>query len=202
MGIPSPRDIPEVKKIWHQLPYDKFIVKYTPEIEAYQQIRKFFLEHDYSHLCICPDDLELTVDGVNQLWDDIKKYDYPVLSGYTNVDETNDKDCAMQHHVLDTEKPPASYGSWIREDAFDGRYLQVEHSGFQCQIIRKDVVELTSFRGADRNGLGYLDWQFSKECKKQNIPIMIDTHVKFYHRRFQEKNRIINDKPYSFYFSS
>ena len=205
--MPSPRDIPQVKKSWNDLPFDKYIVKYTPELQAYTIFKEFFLKHkEYSHFAVCPDDLELNKDMVIQLWSAVKQYDYPVLSGYGNIDETQPTVYAIQQNMADTESPPASAGSFIERDNMPKeRFFKVKHSGFGCQIIRRDVFEKVSWLGSCNEGRGNFDWQFSKECYKLGIPLMIDSNARFYHRRFQEKNRIIRSGGYSFlisYFSS
>lgn len=204
--MPSPRDIPQVKKSWADLPFDKYIVKYTPEPEAYSTLREFFLEHkEYSHFAVCPDDLELNKDMVVGLWDAINKYDYPVLSGYSNIDETQPNVYCIMDNMADTESPPARGGSFFERNQLpEGRFFKVKHSGFGCQIIRRDVLEKVSWTGACNQGRGNFDWQFSKECYKLGIPIMIDSNALFYHRRRQEKDRIIRSGGYSFlitYFS-
>jgi len=204
--MPSPRDIPQVKKSWVGLPFDKYIVKYYAEPEAYKIFKEFFLEHkQYSHLAVCPDDLELNKDMVVELWMAINEYDYPVLSGYSNLSETQPNIYCIMNYIADTEAPPASEGSFFERNGLpEGRFFKVKHSGFGCQIIRRDVFEKVSWKGSCNEGNGNFDWQFSKDCYRLKIPIMIDSKALFYHRRRQEKDRIIRSGGYSFlitYFS-
>jgi len=200
IGIPSPRDIPQVKKLWHTLPYDKFIVKYKTQIEAYQEIKEYFLTHDYTHLILCPDDLEVTPEAIEKLSDSATRYE--TISGICNIDESQPdvyniqpKGCSFERNKPDTTKA-VWYSSLTlpKEDI-----IEVGYSGFACQVISKDLMKKVSFLGA-REGIGYFDWQFSKECHNLGVPLMVDIGVKLWHRRTEQKP--INRDGYSFLISS
>lgn len=190
--IPSPRDIPAVKKRWHEIPYDKFIVKYRPQIDAYTEGREFFLNHEeYTHLIMAPDDLEITKEGIEQLIEDVEKYDFKIISGICNIDESQRYVYAIQPIGCDFSRPvPTHKGSWYSQ--YDKPVLpvddifQVGHSGFCCEIIERSVMEKVSWVGSTNDKKGNFDWQFSHDVTDMNIPIMVDKRVNLYHRRFEQ----------------
>ena len=194
--MPSPRDIPAVKRLWHILPHDKFIVKYTPQQKACTLGKEFFLKHnEYTHFIICCDDLEVTVDGVQQFLDDIIKYNYETISGICNIDETQPNTYAIQPLGCDYSKPhPVVHkGAWYMKDEKPilptGKdIIEVGYAGFPCQVISRKLMKQVSWVGAS-NG-GNFDWQFSKDCHKLGIPIMCDLRVKLWHRRQEQWARV------------
>ena len=211
--MPSPRDIPDVVKWWPQIQHDKFVVKYKNQITAYTESKKFFLEHpEYTHIIVCPDDLEVTPEGVKQLLDDIRDFGYQTISGYCNIDESQPDTYAIQPLGTDMtpDHPNTTKGSWYMKDEkpilpLDKFLLQVAHVGFSCQIIERSLFEKVKWIGASGGGLHNFDWQFSKDCQKLDIPIFVDIRVKLWHRRTEQysqakavKNRAYRTDGYSF----
>jgi len=187
--MPSPRDIPQVKRYWNDLPADKLIVKYTPQLEAYQIGREYFLSHpEYTHLAICPDDLEVTKEGFEILKKDIEMFHFPVVSGICGIDENRPDIYAIQQQVLMDEIKPASDG-WI-ENLPEETLFVVGHSGFCFEIIERDLISKVSWVGSSNNGRGNFDWQFSKDCKKEGHIIMVDQRVKMKHWRVKQYLRV------------
>jgi hypothetical protein len=84
---PSPRDLPEFYHFFNKITrFDKYQVKYYYEINAYTNIRDYFLAHEeYTHLVLYPDDLLATNDDFDILIKDIEEYDYPTISGICNL---------------------------------------------------------------------------------------------------------------------
>ena len=198
--MPSPRDIPDVKKLWHKLPYDKFIVKYKPQLESYTNGREFFLKHDeYTHLIICPDDLEIHGEGIEQLIEDVEKYDYQTISGICNIDESQMDTYAIQplgSCNYKNNQVAVNYGAWYMKEKKpiipENNIFEVGHSGFCCQIISRELMKKVSWRGATRTGInmeGNFDWQFSRDCNKLGVPIMVDKRVFGYHRRTEQYDK-------------
>jgi hypothetical protein len=189
--MPSPRDIPQVKKQWHMLPYDKYIVKYEPQHIAYAQGKQYFLNHpQYTHFVVCADDLVILMEDMETLLEDAERFD--VIDALCNIDETQPGTYAIQPLgcKLTGEKPDTSHGAWYMEGGAKpilpkGRYLQVGHSGAACRVIKRETFERLAFTGA-RQGLGWFDYQMSKELTTLKIPIMVDTVVKLYHMRNAE----------------
>ena len=68
----NPRSIPEFYKAIEKINgISKLWIKYFPQDEAYNKAREFFLQSDYTHLMILPDDLIVTqadVDAIHELW--------------------------------------------------------------------------------------------------------------------------------------
>ena len=184
--MPSVRDIASVKRLWHKLPYDKFIVKYKLELEAYEEGRKFFLDHkEYTHIVMCADDLEVTPEGLEILLDDVRENGYKTIGGVANLDETNPDTYAVMRLgcVYSKEKPS---GSWYKKDTLpEESIIEVGHLGFTSQVITRELIEKTEW-----DCIGFFDWFFSKKCKEMDTPIFLDTRVKLWHRRFEQYDRV------------
>jgi hypothetical protein len=181
--IPSPRYIPEVVNAIHELPEDKYWVKYHEQTEAYKIARYFFLAHDYTHLCILPDDLIVSVEGYNTLIRDIMDNDFQVISGACNVDNGHYKNClnvTPTYLINPTSPPEGHYKKWLKiqeaEEIVSQGYslYEVKFSGFPLMFIRRDVVEILPFR--DYNGC-CIDSTFCSDCVMLEIPIYVDLRV-------------------------
>lgn len=192
---PSPRDIPAVLKLWDDLQYDHLVEKYKKPLDAYQSAKKYFLKHEeYTHLVVCPDDLEVTRDALRILTDDIKLLDYPpVIAGMCNMDENQPE----VYNIQDTgisyadNKPPAGKNSWMRrKDLPKDVIFQVGFAGFACEFINREVMELVSFVGATTDGQGNMDWAFTKECSMLDVPILVDKRVNLWHRRIEQYKEV------------
>lgn len=184
--IPSPRDIPQfaesVKAITE---YDRLWVKYLPEQEAYRKARTFFLNHDYTHLVILPDDLIVTPEDIEVLCEDTRFNNYPIISGITNIDDGETfrgKYCVAEH--LPTFNGDMTLGSykWYTEEERQGRLamlhvvIQVKHIGFPLTFIRRDIIEDVIFRVHPTFSC-CVDVQFCIDCDRLNIPIFVDLLV-------------------------
>lgn len=158
IGIPSPRDIPEFIEATVKIDDDKLWVKYYDEYTAYKYIRQFFLKHkEYTHLCLLPDDLIVRVEQYEKLKEQVHLCSYPVFSGVFNSDYLNQD--FLTHYPVD--------GNNIK---------QVEAEGFGCCFICREVVENIPF-----DARASFDIYFSKECKRLNIPLYVDTSVVLLH---------------------
>ncbi len=186
---PSPRDIPQVKRQWHQLPYDKFIVKYKPQLEAYTEGREFFLKHNYTHFIMCPDDLVVTKENLEKLIKNVKNPGYETIAGICNIDETQMDTYAVKPLGIDMtrQNPDTTFGSWYMKDKKpilpQNEIIQVSHAGFPLQIISRELMEKVSWVGSTTDKKGNFDWQFSKDCHKLGVPIYCDTSVNSLHLR-------------------
>ena len=192
--IPSPRDIPDVMKWWPKIPYDKFIVKYKPQLVAYMEGRAYFKIHpEYTHFIICPDDLEVPPDKLEILIDDVKCSGYRTIAGYCNIDESQPETYAIQPMGLDytRDHPMVRKGSWYMKDekpilpkGVD--IIQVGHAGFPCQVIERELFMKVKWVGFSGNFMQNFDWQFSKDCHELKVPIYVDLRVKLWHRRAEQ----------------
>ena len=215
VAIPSPRDIKEVTENWTTYDYDCIVVKYALQHEAYKHLREYFLEHEeYTHFCIMPDDLVVTSEQLNDLWECATIEDnYPVLSGICPVDEDETRPkgipLAIQRVIpkqtrdSDETRSPRD---WVyQKDLYPcDSIIKVEHAGFPCMIIRRDIMEIVSWRGSTKIGLnleGNYDWQFSQDCKRNGIPIHVMPYVYLKHlRNTQSKEAKENPKNKSAFF--
>lgn len=178
---PSPRDIPEVLEAHTKLKCDKLYAKYFIEREAYWHLRNFFLHADqeYTHMILAPDDLVITPEDYNQLVEDIKKYNYPIISGICNVDQQDYKDYwDITENLPHPLRPLKDYDdytgkersrwwgyrwySWFDDNTIKDEVnrqkgnpiIRVLHSGFALQALRRDVVERINFiTDAEVNGI-------------------------------------------------
>jgi hypothetical protein len=184
--IPSPRDIAEFSESVSRLSnYDRYWVKYTPEVDAYAKARKFFLENNYSHFVILPDDLVVTPKQIDSLIQDINEKDYEVISGITNVDirQVNyGKYCVSRQlpriEVL-TEQSYDWFTEYERQSYLNFHkmpILRVKHIGFPLTFIRRDIVKKLQFKALAKYNC-CLDVQFSYDCHSLGIPIFIDIRI-------------------------
>lgn len=209
---PSPREIPEVMESHRKLPYDKLYAKWFIESDAYWHLRNFFLKNpEYTHMILCPDDLVIKPEDMEQLWKDLQEYDYPILSGICNVDLDTMRDYFsitenLPHPVraLKKEDDPKRkrwwgwrWYSWFTSETIkseqirQNRYpiFRVLHSGFALQCLRRDVVEKISFitdaadNGMKESETSSVDIMFSNSCAIAGIAIMVDPRIKMLHLR-------------------
>ncbi len=196
--IPSCRDIPAVKKLWHEIPYDKWIEKYKLHWPAYVGIKKFFSENtQYTHMIIYADDLEVTPTDIEILLNDVKRSGYETISGYCNIDESQPDTYAIQPMGCDYSRdgPRVDKGAWYMKNEkpvlpTDKTIIEVGHSGFCCQIISRELFNKITIVGKNNEVRGNFDWQFSKECHKLGVPLLVDLRVKLWHRRKEQYDRV------------
>jgi len=199
IAIPSPRDIPEVTDNWTLYEHDVVVVKYSQQKSAYKYLRDYFLEHEeYTHFCIMPDDLVVTTEQLETLWKDAKRFTHFTTSGVCPVDEDTTRPkgipLAIQIKIpIQTEGDETKFPrDWLYKhelDKLDVEILRVDHSGFCCSIIPRQVMEEVSWRGStkiNQDMEGNFDWQFSQDCKKLGYPIHVDTTVMLKHLRNQQ----------------
>lgn len=202
IAIPSPRDIPEVQDNWTTYNHDVIVYKYGFQKEAYQYLRKYFLDHnEYTHFCIMPDDLVVSSEQLDRIWHKVDTKHFKVLSGLCPVDEDETRPAgipmALQKTVQDTDG--TSPREWIfkHEIDFTQEYLSVEHVGFSCTIIDRDVLSHVCWRGATKLNIdleGNFDWEFSKDIKRLGLHHTVLTSVVMQHLR-NRQNREAKENP-------
>lgn len=198
-AIPSPRNnIPAVLKYQKKLPFDRIIPKYMREVDAYYVVRDYFLNHsEYTHLAIGTDDIVVKPEHIQQLHEDLKQTDYPVLTGMMNVYQEDDQQVNLTpRNQIPTLLWATRVYRWIyRKDLTQyttgGPIFQVGFSGFPLMVIRRDVVEKIPFANdAAINEVMYekagsLDVHFCHTCHQLGIPIFADTRVDMEHLRME-----------------
>lgn len=200
IGIPSPRNIPEVTQYWLDIPHDKLVVKHHKEWDAYQEIRNYFLDHiEYTHLGLAPDDMVLTPIDVKILLDNLQEHDYQVFSGTAGVNEDRPdlitcfplESCPTIENRSDVK--------WIERANVKG-IIEVGHAGFPFQIIRRDIVERFDFdsqsklQGGDPNHIGNIDMVFCTRMRENKIKIYANTDVFMHHMRTVKGIQIVGVK--------
>lgn len=209
IAVPSPRKIKQFKEKLDILntKYDVFIVKNDfIEVNAYKSIRDFFLQHiEYTHLAILPDDLLVDMRHVDKLVDDLKQYDYAVLSGICNFACTNrrmfEKMGAIEYGKVDALQRMISTGRFDYQgdimtrqryneikkqmEKKTNRIIRVSHSAFPLTIIRRDVVEKIEF-GTNLMGV---DTHFFQQVNTLGITAYADLDVETFHLKGIEQNR-------------
>lgn len=194
-ATPSVRDIPDVKKWWPQIPYDKYIVRFKMHREAYIDISDFFTNHtEYTHLIIVADDLEVPPEQLERLFHTMGYWNLQTVSGYCNLDETNHDTYAIQplgSQDFTRDHPDTTGGRWYSKNKkpilpTDSPLLQIGHGGFCCQIITRELFDKIHLTGKNNEIVGNFDWNFSRECHELGVPLMVDTRVKLWHRRTEQ----------------
>jgi hypothetical protein len=192
--IPSPRDISLFKQSVALLDkYDRYWVKYLPENEAYSRARTKFLNENYTHLVILPDDLIVTSQQVEMIVEDVKRNDYAVISGITNVDireKNRGKYCVSKDRPLLDNLTEDSY-HWLTEEErqqhllYNQPIIEVMHVGFPLTFIRKDIVQKIQFKVLPKYSC-CIDVQFCLDCYLLGIPIFVDLRVVGYHLKIKD----------------
>ena len=187
IGIPSPRHIPIVVEALNKVKQDKLWLKDNfDELQVYELMRNYFLKNTkYTHLVILPDDLLVDIEAFEKLITDLKKKDYPVLSGICNFNcdkwETYNIDLAIDYnhqtgkaYLLANEIPHFDY--YVPTGKLKG-IKRVAFSGFPITFIRRDVVEKIPF-GSTGKGI---DSQFSVDLLKKKIDQYVDFDARSLH---------------------
>ena len=168
-----------------------------PQLPAYSEGRNFFVSHpEYTHFIIIPDDLEVPPESLKILVDDMQFQNLKVISGICNIDEDRPEMYAIQPLGCNFNLPGPPSHMWYNKENrkhfaqklpdVEGM-LQVGHSGFCCEIIERELFLKVSWIGADVNHVSNFDWQFSHDCKDLGVEIWVDTNVKLWHRRNQQR---------------
>ena len=194
---PSPRDIRSVYDALKDTGHPRLYAKYYPEKTAYNLMRDWFLDHEeYTHFVICPDDLVIEKEHIENLIKTLEEHDYPTLSGVCNVDggDYKDKLNITENLPHPTRMVPKRkqvgwrFYSWVPKNTrFPNPIIRVPFSGFAAMFISRDVLKRYRFvDDAKHNGVphlitGGIDVMFSNVCAIENIPQMVDTRVRMKH---------------------
>lgn len=207
---PSPRNIKlfetKLKKLNQK--YDIYREKYNfIEVDAYENCRHFFLSHPnkYTHMAILPDDLLVDVKHVDQLVNDLEKYDYDVLSGICNVAMSTKRMFSImaaidyrKYEAVDqlSKKGRFDFFKYIMTRAEwettkknmekkQNRIIRVGWAGFPFTIIKRSIAEKIQF---STNLMG-IDTMFYQSCLHNGIATYADLDVEMLHIKGMEDNR-------------
>lgn len=211
IGRPSPRDIPEVHQ--QRLKYDMVIAKDYQHWYAMQQIRNYFLNHNYDYLIIAPDDLVVKQEHLNQLIEDCEKIEYKAISGMCNVDEHDhirpdgNLNISME---LPSKQKPRKY-NWLTKDIvadYIDDIFPVKFAGFPLMAIRRDLIMEYEFPSdsifkKSRPQEGYsFDLVFCYWCQDKGIPIYVDRRIYIEHKRNSGINHVGQREPRTYFISA
>jgi hypothetical protein len=198
IAVPAVRSIPQVLDSIYSIPeFDKLFIRNHPESQAYRVIQDNFLKGPqyYTHLILWPDDLVVPRTMFEKLALGVYAEDYPVISGYCNIDGELNKDLAniCIDHVPSIEQAGRKYVWPTLEHVASLRptVIRVKFMGFPLAIIRRDVlqqVRLTTdsvFNGALTGGC-CVDVVFSWQCDQKNIPLYVDTTCRLEHLKHND----------------
>jgi hypothetical protein len=205
MSVAGVRWFPLCKYWIDQITFlDKLLVKYHNSDEAYSIIRNFFLEHkEYTHLLIYAEDVLATPDVVKLLIMDARLLNYPVVTGWLNYDFKRNWVAISTKDLSKTKVTIAEQYYFLKPTDmlfYDNPLMEVTFTGMPLTLIRRDVVEKTTFKPYSYvydNLLGtfmrlgtMFDLQFCLECRRLSIPIILDKRVFTVH--FGDTRRFIN----------
>jgi len=214
---PSPRDIKSVYQALKETGYPRLYAKYYPEKTAYNLMRQWVLDHEeYTHMVICPDDLIIEKEHIENLIKTLEENPYPTLSGVCNVDMGDNKDKLNitenlphpQRTVPERNQVGWRFYSWIsRNTRFENPIIRVPFVGFAAMFISRDVLKRYRFvDDAKHNGTpdlmtGAIDVMFANVCALENVPQMVDTRVRMKHLKGSTRffNIILGDGELRFY---
>lgn len=183
-GVPTPFEFKLVQKYQDELNVDIIRPKFYPEIQAYRIIRDYFLKNqEYTHLAIACSDIVVRPEHFFRLIEDLKEFNYPVLSGMMNLALEFPEVYNITRNVVEPERP---YYDWFTSSDKMADFEKVWFSGFPLMIIRRDIVERIPFeRTSDLLGIdkeiNCLDISFCWRCYENKIPIFADTRIKLLH---------------------
>lgn len=199
LTIASPRDISWVKEAFDKITYvDKLWIKYYTQLEAYSVAQKYFLEHkEYTHWIISCDDGVPPINGIAKLIADIKKYDFPIISGVS----TNDSLMSDDFLGVTIESPkfihPTQIPQYVDFNLLPKEFknlngiIKISFQGNETLVIRRDIVEKMPYvRPEEEMKDNYQPWYrcsdfgYSVKCKETQIPIYCDLRVFYLHYKY------------------
>ena len=192
VGIMSVRNLKTCKFWINKVNFlDKMYITGYSHSTAHKILKDYFLENDYTHLIIYGEDALFTPSSLIRLIEGVEKYDYLVLSGWTNVNfNMGLSNVGMAD--LRKYKDITSYHQYdlvgiLKLITSEEDYIRAFFVGLPLTVIRRDVVEKVTFSPYKHTYLrrsnqviydGIMhDTKFAIECADMNIPIMIDTRV-------------------------
>lgn len=211
IAIPSPRDYAQVKAAVDILPADKLWIKYyKPEIDAYDVMREEFLNSDYTHLVIIPDDLVVSLETYIEFVKDVQQFPWDIVTGYCNLDRTYNSGYTNISPKLVPDKREGRTYTWFtlsgfKEEAHQYRIenpekhfilpeymIDVPFAGFPLFSIPRQIVEEVRFRNDMGDGHHpegcCIDVTFCWDAIKAGHRILCDTRLKTIHLKVNDWN--------------
>lgn len=183
----QPRDIPQFIDAIAQINEDKLFIRYHTLDEACKVCRDLFLEkQDYTHMAVVTDDVIFTQEHFDMLRQDVIDYQYDVISGWTNGNQTFGKeDSDISLSLPPIEPHTAKYQDYhtmtiaeLEEQIKTHVIIPVKHSGMMLSFISRKIVKQIPFRtdcGCCRDAC------FANDLYKNNIIQYCDLRVRMQH---------------------
>ena len=209
--IPSPRRFRLFWSWVNRVDFvDKLIVKNHVHHDAIKIGMDYFKEHkEYTHLLLSSDDVLGTPEDVKMLIRDERRQGFPVVTGWNNTAHVEDHSNITVKRVsvvdenlnkiADKFRPSKVYPYLPIVDVVAGKYgypfIKAWYAGFPLALIQRKTLMKIPFRPfmlqkdrfcttprtmARGRGKGY-DLQFSIDCRKNKIPVMVDTRIFLLH---------------------
>jgi len=225
MIIRSPRDLPEVQKCFDNLKQvDKLWIKYYNDVEAHKiAIEWVALHPEYTHIILISDDVYVSEDALNLLLDDICTYDFPAISGCSNMCNTYKTGRLMcsycekqiEHPTINVIIEPFPYldkfgvrskciylGAMPENYAFltssfrekNQRIFQCFFQGHSLCAIRRDIFEKHGCKSYIMPDLNSDDFAFAVDLAEDCIPQFTDLRVYIPHDARFHKNLFVGKK--------
>lgn len=187
LAVLSPRDWKPAAKAIEAIDYvDQFWVKYHPPQKAHNEIRRFFLNHDYEIVIYCPDDIIPSYYSVAQLVRDLENNpDIEVVSGVCNVQKSGEAlgliNVSMKQVASSEEQKVTSIAEYEFLKATNifqaQRIIRVWFVGFALTAVKRSVVEKVRLRSWTTPGQEQYDLAFSYDCWRRGIKLYADLDV-------------------------
>jgi hypothetical protein len=213
----KPRSIPETDEAYAKINgISKLWIKYFPQDEAYTKAREFFLNSDYTHFMILPDDLIVTQKDV----DTIANYDegYESISGWCNNTGRDDIEIDSNISLLSPPNPPhqALYENynwlkiadieklvskkWDDRPSFpNGEYerMPVLHQGFALSRLSRIIIQRVPFR-TDEGCC--VDSCLSLDLIRYGVAQFVDLRIRMKHLKIPRTELLVGkEKPIMLY---
>lgn len=160
--------------------------------DAYNVLRSYFLEKDYTHLMVIEQDVIVPKDTIQRLLNHKKD----IVSGLYYL---KDLPCVMVGEVKDV--PPgrerefrfekkAYFYDFIDKKKLNGDLIEIFAAGLGCCLIKKEVLEKIEFR-IDRNGnifKGHNDMAFHFDCRAKGYQVFLDSSIECEHHNYIYKD--------------
>jgi len=224
--IRSPRDLPEVQKCFDNLKQvDKLWIKYYNDVEAHKIAREWVALHpEYTHIILISDDVYVPEDALNLLLDDICTYDFPAISGCSNMCNTykvgNNTMCSycekqIEHPIINVILDPFPYldalgirsrcvylGSFPENYKFlTSSFREKNQKIFQCFFqghslcaIRRDIFEEHGCKSYIMPYYNSDDFAFAVDLAENCIPQFADLRVYIPHDARFHKDLFVGKK--------
>lgn len=195
-------DYPDIIQELNTIPCDKLIISYLPYPWPHTIARDYFLEGDWTHLIVQPQDLLVKKENYDMLIEKLEKFDYPVLSGVCNVDREghNLYKWAICKLCPTRDKDTRIY-NWVPACKEKIGIMKVGFTGLVFCAIKRSIIERTLidgepiFKGCIHNRWGPApDLNFCLNCSRLEIPIHADTDNRMFHYANHKPN-LVNKRP-------